>query len=662
MRPRVLPHVVFALLALAVIAPLGTSGYIFELDQTPYARDLWSFEVHVSQYGSNVPILFFRLLDAFLPGYIVQRIFLFTVIYLSGITAYLLVPPGDEIPRYYAGFLYAINPFTYIRIDAGQWGILLSYSLIPLATLLLKESFERGSIRRALLFSLVASLMAVDSHMLLLGLIVWTIAFLLYLARGSRVLKVGLAAAASFLLLNIYWICPAISSPGVISTVGLADLAVFAPRSDVPIQLALASMYGFWRPYITTKDVLPGWELLFVIILFLAVYGAASGWRDRRSGPLIKALSIAGILGFFLAMGIWFGPSAWILSRGIMRGMRDSHKFVALLALAYSYLGARGLREIPGGRYRVVLLLVPLIFSFTMFTGFCGQLVPTDFPRDWYEVRAYLDSKGHDYRILFLPWHGYMDFSWIKNRDKRIHTPAALFFNQRVVQASNVEIIGKYRELFTPDQAFVDYLIYHGNDVHRMGELLSLLNVRYVILAKEVDYKSYQFLFRQKDLKLVTETEHLYLLENLHPSFSVYQTSGLSYVSNPEELIRLSDKVDVTQRLYLFGSGKDSGPSGSEPLGHRWTGSGYELTERPTKRYIVVTEPFSKSWRYDERTPMPAYGFITAFRADGKGSAELQHDVLLPAVSAATLIFVLIYLSPVEISVEIHSRASDRGS
>jgi len=251
-----------------------------------------------------------------------------------------------------------------------------------------------------------------------------------------------------------------------------------------------------------------------------------------------------------------------------------------------------------------------------------------------------------------------MDFSWVKNRDKRIHTPAAWFFDQRVVQATNIEIVGKYRESFTPDQAFMDYVISHGNEIDHMGELLSLLDVRYVILAKEVDYKSYQFLFKQKDLKLVMETEHLYLFENLHPSCPVYQTDGLSYVKSPEELINLSKRVDVTQRLYLFGTGKGSGPSGSEPVKYRWTGNGYEIL-KPVKRYIIVTEPFSKNWRYNGQKPMPAYGFIMAFRSDGSGVIKPEHDLLLPAISVITLAAVLIYLSPIEISVEVVTEAPE---
>jgi len=58
-------------------------------------------------------------------------------------------------------------------------------------------------------------------------------------------------------------------------------------------------------------------------------------------------------------------------------------------------------------------LSTPFFYSFTMFNGFWGQLKPTDYPKDWYEVNEFLNQDNQDFNVLFLPWHLYMDFKWL---------------------------------------------------------------------------------------------------------------------------------------------------------------------------------------------------------------------------------------------------------
>lgn len=50
------------------------------------------------------------------------------------------------------------------------------------------------------------------------------------------------------------------------------------------------------------------------------------------------------------------------------------------------------------------------------------------------------------------------------------------------------------------------------------------LNVKYVLLTKEVDYKGYFFLFNQTDLVLIKETGNFYIFENKHAVSRFYQS------------------------------------------------------------------------------------------------------------------------------------------
>ncbi len=60
------------------------------------------------------------------------------------------------------------------------------------------------------------------------------------------------------------------------------------------------------------------------------------------------------------------------------------------------------------------------------------------------------------------------------------------------------------------------------------GEKMVLLNVKYVLLTKEVDYRGYFFLFNQTDLEFVKETPNFYLFKNNHPVSRFYLSPRLA--------------------------------------------------------------------------------------------------------------------------------------
>lgn len=141
----------------------------------------------------------------------------------------------------------------------------------------------------------------------------------------------------------------------------------------------------------------------------------------------------------------------------LVHAFRDSQKYVALLCLAYGYLGGLGVVEISKelGQQRknslkvagivliTIMLLTPLGYSFAMF-GFQGHVATTDYPQRWYQANEYLNQDEDDYNVLFLPWHLYMDYSWLPSRDKRLANPAWQFFDKPVVAGDNIEVPGIY--------------------------------------------------------------------------------------------------------------------------------------------------------------------------------------------------------------------------
>jgi hypothetical protein len=53
----------------------------------------------------------------------------------------------------------------------------------------------------------------------------------------------------------------------------------------------------------------------------------------------------------------------------------------------------------------VLILGVPLLYSFTIFNGFYRQIEPRDYPPEWYEINEFLLNDTEDFDVLFFPWH-----------------------------------------------------------------------------------------------------------------------------------------------------------------------------------------------------------------------------------------------------------------
>ncbi len=661
----------YLLLASVVVYPLFKGPYLFLLDSVPKLNNHLLKEVI---YGERPPVYGGWMLDALsfiLPPQHYQAILIFLLLFISSISMYYLTFSicKSRVASFYAGLLYAINPYTYIRIIVGH--IVLAYAFIPAAIKLFMDVLEKRDTRSVFKFALMFTLVATNSHMLFISAIALSIILLfkMWKSKNLEILKFVTLSAIVFCGCNLYWMAPAVlnSKESLLPNISQTDLLAFAPRTGAfPPLFTLASMYGFWRPgYIYAKDFLPFWWVLFIFIFFLAVHGFNSYYNDKKLGIYVKAFAAMWLVGLILAAGIrspFAGLFVFLFNHiPLLRGMRDTHKFVTMLCLSYSCLGALGLVKIEKSlenkktiiKNAVIfaILLIPLIYSFTFFNGFAGQIKPADFPKDWYAVRGFLNNDKNDFRVLFFPWHLYMDFRWVPNRDKRIVNPAPNFFDEDVISGRNIEIDGIYSQIHTPYQVYIDHLLRRKNEITNFGELVSILGVKYILLTKEADYKNYFFLFNQTDLELVKKTENFYVFKNKAFRGLMFSVNGTGYVKNWNDMINISRTQDITKRLYLIGSGKKEGNEAFKKL--KFVKAGpikYIIKDKPLK-YVVFTEEYSRDWELNGEEPLKAYGVVNAYGIpDNSGPKEIVYDgfyrICLPsyAVSLLTLVACLSYL------------------
>lgn len=685
-----LPLAFFAVLSILIMAPLFEPGHILMLDASSISL---GFGDHLFGQGTGERLPYHIIAGAFdliFPHWVVQKVIWFLAFLLAGLGAYKLCPAQGKAGKYFAGILYMVNPFIYAHLLAGQSLLTLSYALIPFAIYYFIALLEKGDKKSLILTTILTTVITtLQLHMLFLTFIsflVILLAKMIQKRRDSRYLlavtkRAGLLSSV-FLLLNIYWLVPLLtaeSSP--LSQLGREDMLYFVPRDTTGLRVGLSilSLHGFWQhgPYLYTKDIFPGWWLVAAFILSLSMYGIVTKWGDEKRGIYVKSMTIIGVVAIILALGVSSNVTKPLFTflwerLFFFSAFRDSQKFVALLVLAYSFLGGLGVaafaeslgKKKPTKIARVSLtilvtlaLIAPILNCFTIFNGFWGQIKPTDFPEDWYEINEFLNEDSGDFNVVFLPWHSYMDYSWLPQAFKRTRNIADWFFDKPVIGGDNIEIGETYTQSPNPMSRYMEFLFGLPNrkerNITNLGELTSLVNAKYVLLTKEADWKwYYDLLHRQEDLTLVKETSHLLVFRNEHRTARIYQVSNVAHIKDWDELLVRSKSEDVMDYLYLIGDGGEIG-SGQKvrPVTYQAKSPAKYVIEGSTEGYtiFVPTQHMDMSdWEYKGTGTLKHLGFMPAFETGEAGGALVHtrfYHVYLPSyiISFAAAVLLACY-------------------
>ncbi|WP_436928159.1 hypothetical protein [Halosimplex amylolyticum] len=548
--PDALAAAYFLALGLAAFLPTLGGGFVLRLDMV-FAPDAAYLQFLLDEKGplyyGRLPVA--ALLDALtvvVPDWVLQRLVLVGIVAGAGGAVYAATDDLGYRARLFAGTLYAVNPFTYVRVLAGQWYFLCGYAALPLAVASF-DAYLAGERERPYAAVGWATLVAVfDPHAAVL-LAVAGVAVLAGAARrrGAVTLRRTSRYGALAVAANAFWLLPAgaalVAGDSQLSTVDRADLVAFASDGVVAgnVPLSVTMLYGFWRGgYVYPVDVLP---FALVAALFAAVlFATALGWvvGDDALGD---GLAAAGVVGVALAVGVTSPVTSPLVTAladtPVGAGMRETGKFVGLAALSYAILGGRGVDSLLAGvtdaidrrpaltaripavegetaraalgvALAVAVLLVPLAYAFPMVAGFGGQLSTAEYPDEWAAVDERLDRASGPSRTLVLPWHQYQRFDWAGGT---VANPAPLYFGSGTVSSRDPEI-GVGSQATDPAHRRVGRLL--DGDREQFGRAVAPLGVEHVLLLKTADHGRYDFLRDQPDLSVVTETDELVLFRN----------------------------------------------------------------------------------------------------------------------------------------------------
>jgi hypothetical protein len=282
--------------------------------------------------------------------------------------------------------------------------------------------------------------------------------------------------------------------------------------------------------------------------------------------------------------------------------------------------------------------------------GFAGQIRNLDYPSEWYEIRASIDQDASDYRILILPWHLYMHQSWV---GRKIANPAPSFFDKPFLAGENMEWGGIETQSTNPEQFYVQLLLNNRIRVKDFGNLLAPLNIKYIVLLKELDYREYDFLYNQTDLSVVNENEMVTLFENQHETSKFYMVNDVRNVTDWSRLIDISSTEDLLSHLYIIGQENASASTSVQSyefLNYREISPVEYEVDAPENGYVIFSDFYDSNWASNNEIPVSNLGLSNAFYINEPGPVRIIYQrfsrltpyYLISTISFITSITVLI--------------------
>jgi hypothetical protein len=526
------------ILPFLILGPdLVRPGYLFFVDFS------WGPSVHVGWANSwQLLGMISNVLDPLLPAWLFQKIL------ILGILA-LVVTAGRQLALCFtrhpyvigmAGMFLLCNPFMYIRVMMGQLGtviglcclIFFAVSLWKAVSALNPQSFFLPWIYAAsvIFFSPYYIFGLALTAIFILALRWSVIRQLLAQPDSKKYLRVFFFGFLFCLALNSIWVTASIMQrTNLGSGFTVQDLYAFKPEGNSFAVLAdTVTLRSFWIQglYFKHLESLQFW-LSFGVISVSIVLGVLL--LVRRKEQRSKALLLIGGLGLsvFLALGLGTevsAPTTLFLSSHVpfYIGLRDTSKWLAFTLAIYTLLFSIGLaRFISFPFVRVfkvgfAILCTSILFFFSpyLFWQFGNVILPHQYPESWKNANTILtENNCFGGRTLVLPWHVYMNYSWLGTRAGNI---GEKFFDCPLVSPTNIEQGSVSDSSGTEEGTLVPEWLATGN-----LRLLLNLGVTSIIIFHEVDWEKYQE--RMDALPYITQIKNI---ETKSGGVSVYRVAS----------------------------------------------------------------------------------------------------------------------------------------
>ncbi|MFA5993113.1 MAG: hypothetical protein WC796_05395 [Candidatus Pacearchaeota archaeon] len=375
----------------------------------------------------------------------------------------------DSIFSLLFALIFFFNPFVYSRIMTGQIGVLFSYLLMPVFIFYLFSLFENNLNKKSIIKLVLAFTIASSFSLqfFVFNFIIFLFAsFWLYFYKPDKPEKkpklkkyfsvFGILIILT-ILLNLFWLQAMVfSNSSIFSSIDSSHEEFFSPKlsQGFPAIAKIIGMSGFWREvgYKTTFNSLPSviWYTITFTLLILMLGGYYSN-HEKKHAKIFYSLWWVGVI---FATGIshpYTAPLFDFLFKNLpfFNGFRDSHKFVALIALSYAYLCPLGLvkltQKLKSNKEKILKYTLVIIFAvFILFYSFpliflSNQIQPVSYPSEYAQLNSYLEKQDITGYVVYLPWQNYLTYNWTTkaSSDGRITNPINSIVKEPVIVGSD---------------------------------------------------------------------------------------------------------------------------------------------------------------------------------------------------------------------------------
>jgi hypothetical protein len=461
-------------------------------------------------FGSYVTYRYATVLTSLLfglPGYaglggaFVTKALVLASVFVSGLAMrYLLLSlvadepdERDGVVATFGGLLYALAPYAYNQIVAGDQSALIADALSPLAIGYAVRSIsarERLWLAYALASSLLLGIIVASVQVFLFTVgVMWAVCLAIQWSRVTLV-RLGVLTAVA-IALCAFWVLPALVAGGAVRTVVQTS----------PIDTAIATFGQFSNPWLTlTMLAFPGDFALHALDkgapLFFAAYGALVA---LCAVALVKCRSrlLVVLGGIFVLTAIvplggnpFVGPVVIAIFRLalpyslILRTPQHLMFIMSLVVPMMVYLSAR---VIPRRFYAVSLASAAIVVvaygqGFFVHSGFFGLIGPFGETQGERATVAFAEKPANDgYRTMFVPnepsfyFHpGIFDYYFEGSDDPQIRFLPGMTMGagQKWTPYDRTQQLVKALDEFVPD----------GSDRATQAMLLRMAGVKHLVV------------------------------------------------------------------------------------------------------------------------------------------------------------------------------------
>ena len=505
-------------------------GYVLTLDMV-FTPETKIFLSDIS-YGNSLPLRYLiHFGNALFPTWVIQKIILFILFFSLGYFPYKFLPlPKNKTVRLFSSLVYVANPFVYSRFLAGQWTHLMAYALLPIFIHLLFKFTKLPSLKTGFKLFLIVFLINIFSlHffvMVAMIIFAWFLYYFInYLINNKfDLLKLTfknlIFTGLSFLVLSSYWLIPALNNPAPIEQrFDTKHWQAFSAtgHNQISTTLNILSLNGFWgeggpwsEQFAWPQDYTVFWLAIGLIWALIAI-GIMSGFKNKKIRPKIIIFIILGVFSFVFSTGagetVFKDFNIWLYEHIFFwSGFRDSQKFVGLLALSYVVLSGYGVNGVMSllnkkrklsTNFSVIIFLIPISLGFLIWGGFKNQVRSVWYPDIWFKAKEVILSDSSDYKVLFLPWHGYLSLNF--NNNLLVANPAKSFFGEKSIVSRSVEIKDIYDQEVNLEYKNLDKVVREDASL-TLDQTIDFFidkNIKYIVFFQDlngVDNLKYEFL------------------------------------------------------------------------------------------------------------------------------------------------------------------------